>query len=106
MTCIGEAHEWTLHVENGSASVSTAPCGDDCAYVYGGMPEDLYVEDLPVRVGVATDCPAYDHDEDGFVVHPARPMRGYESGSHYIVHGTRCDCNWWTVAVAASSVTA
>lgn len=50
-------------------------------------------------VHMATECPAYDTDDLCVPTGPPKPMGGYESGSHYIAHGTRCDCNWWPVFI-------
>lgn len=100
--CIGvSAHRWTFAVEEGHMALGTETCGTMCRFAFGGMDGDdmewLVMPEIPVTVAFATECPAYDTDDDGVPTGPAKPMGGYESGSHYIAHGTRCDCNWWPV---------
>ena len=63
----------------------------------GDAHEQLTMAPVPVKVHWATDCPAYDVDDDNVPTGPPKPMRGYEHGSHYIHHGVRCDCNHWPV---------
>lgn len=106
--CIGmKAHKWKMAIEEGQVSITTERCGDLCQFAYawseggcgldGDSMEFLEMAEVDVTVRTATDCPAYDTDDDGVPTGPVKPMRGYESGSHYIAHGTRCDCNWWPV---------
>lgn len=98
--CIGWAnHRWTLSIDEGKPSVSTEPCWEGCAadYGIGDNLELLTMAPIPVRVEMATECPAYPTDDGCVPTGAAVPMRGYESGSHYIAHGSRCDCNWWPV---------
>ncbi len=47
----------------------------------------------------ATECPAYDVDDNNVPVSGPMAMGGYESGSYYISHGRRCGCKWWPVLV-------
>lgn len=101
--CIGmAAHTWELCIEEGSTSVTTEPCGDECHFLHGLGDEREWLEmkPVPVLLMMATNCPAYDTDDNGVPTGPPRLMGGYETGSHYIVHGERCDCNWWPIATA------
>lgn len=107
MSCPGmTAHEWVFTVVEGHAGLATDPCGPDCWFEYGigDCGEFLEMPPVAVTVAMATDCPAYDTDDDGIPTGPPHKMGGYETGSHYTVHGTRCDCNWWPVARPVSPV--
>lgn len=98
--CVGwDEHRWTLSIEEGKPSLSTEPCGSGCTPdQLGDLMEFLVLAgDLPVTVRLATDCPAYPVDEWCRPTGPKTLLPGYEMGSHYIAHGTSCDCNWWPV---------
>lgn len=108
MTCDIKKHEWKFGIEEGDWHVSSPSCGPECRFLWGGDKhparvtlgderEWTYMPYIPVTVRMATECPAYPVDDDQVPTGPAKPMGGYESGSHYIAHGTRCDCNWWPV---------
>ena len=93
-------HQWTLSIEEGRVSVVAQSCGPDCGPATDGLAEwSDGIEMAPVVVVVrsATDCPAYDTDDNGVPIGPAKRMSAYEAGSHYVHHGVRCDCNWWPV---------
>lgn len=95
-------HRWTLSVEEGRLSVSALPCGADCGLAADGLGEwsdSIEMPPITVAVKSATDCPAYDTDDNYVPIGPAKRMGGYEAGSHYIHHGVRCDCNWWPVII-------
>lgn len=102
-TCVGwSQHQWTLAIEEGQVTIHTDPCGETCEVGIIGLGdyhEYAHMEPIPVTVAMATECPAYPTDDNCVPNGPKVPMRGYESGSHYIAHGTRCDCNWWPVIV-------
>jgi hypothetical protein len=106
--CIGASeHVWHLGISEGSIYIDTKPCGPTCRFVlqtpYGPMTDIgddinfLEMEPMQVNLFWSTDCPAYDLDDRGAPIRKHQ-MSGYEHGSHYIVHGSRCDCNWWPVA--------
>lgn len=98
-------HKWTLGLEEGRVYLAAKSCSpdDDACLFYeqgiGDLEEVVFMPPVPVDVRMATDCPAYPTDDNGVPTGPAEPMRGYDAGSHYIAHGTRCDCNWWPVVI-------
>lgn len=110
-----DGHAWTLSIEEGKILVYSPPCGPDCNLFtkgpdgtmhsrgLGDAEEYLTMCEMPILVRMATECPAYDVDTDNVPTGPPRRMGGYESGSHYIAHGTFCDCNWWPVLIPTSS---
>ncbi len=113
--CIGLAeHSWSLAIEEGQVSVVTNRCSEGCSFGscaeadqpmvgLGEVADFLCMAPIPVRIVMATDCPAYDTDDGGVPTGPVKRMGGYESGSHYIAHGAHCDCNWWPVARGTGS---
>jgi hypothetical protein len=98
--CIGRiAHQWTLSIEEGKVTLTTEQCWEGCpaADSIGDSLDWLTMAPIPVHVNMATECPAFPVDDECVPTGPPERMKGYESGSHYIAHGTRCDCNWWPV---------
>jgi hypothetical protein len=81
-------------------TVMTMPCGPECRFSFGFLPDEfetITMDPIPVKVDMTTACPAYETDDSGAVVAGPKPMRGYESGGHWIAHGSHCDCDWWPV---------
>lgn len=72
-------HVWRLAIEEGEVTlVPVEPCNGTCSW---WERHDLFCDDLGfVKLTTATECPG-----SGW----------YESGSHYISHPNRCDCNRW-----------
>jgi hypothetical protein len=108
--CSAASHQWSLGIEEGGLGLTTASCGPECRWLMAGDVhpafgtlgdeiEWLHMEPVQGDVRFATECPAYETDENQVPTGPPRPMPGYEVGSHYIAHGTRCDCNWWPVVL-------
>lgn len=103
--CIGEQHKWSLSISEGNAGVRTEPCGEECDFSSGDLGDNaewIELSDTPVSVSWGTDCTAYDTDEDCVPLGPPKTTYPYESGSHYVHHGVRCDCNWWPVVKLSS----
>ena len=67
----------------------------------GHGPDFDFLEMAPIagEFKYATECPAYDTDENCVPIKGPFAMSGYESGSHYVSHGTSCDCHWWPVFI-------
>lgn len=90
----------TFEISEGGFSVT--PIDDKLAdqWLTDG-PDFDFLEMKSIRCSLqwATECPAYDVDENCVPTGGPHPMGGYESGSHYISHGSRCDCNWWPILV-------
>jgi hypothetical protein len=76
-------HTWHLTIEEGQATFSPVePCNGECHWWDGEHIGDM---DLGiVRLENGTDCPG---------------SGSYESGSHYVSHPNRCDCNHWLEVV-------
>jgi len=98
-TCSAASHKWFLGITEGVSGIRTTSCGDQCHFGtgLGDDSEWLSMEEVEVEVDYATSCPAYDTNDLGVPTGPLKHIHGYESGSHYIVHGQRCDCDWWPV---------
>lgn len=95
--CSIKSHDWELAIEEAHVSLTTPPCGSDCWFPDGTLGDEfewLTMDPIPVKVDMTTACPAYETDDDGVVVGPSKPMGGYESGGHWIAHGSHCDCDW------------
>src|SRR4051794_15477417 len=105
--CSTKSHEWELSIEEGQICLDTDPCGEECRYTdphdpdckghLGDEAEWLTMAPISVKVDMTTACPAYETDDSGVVAGPPKPMSGYESGGHWIAHGSHCDCDWWPV---------
>jgi hypothetical protein len=82
-------HSWRLTVEESQLTFEPVEeCSGSCHWWEGHHIGDM---DLGVvRLVDATDCPG----------------RGsYESGSHYVSHPNRCDCNHWLEVVQVAAGT-
>jgi hypothetical protein len=97
--CIGiPNHEWKLFLDGGKVILVTEPCYQYCKAqkaIYDNM---VFVESpgLEVNVDMATECPAYEVDDNG--VPTGSPIPIAHNDNNYIeVHGEDCECVWWPV---------
>lgn len=108
MSCDIREHDWVFGIEEGCWHVSTPTCGPECNFLpagdehpgkgqLGDESEWTVLTDVSAKVFMATNCPAYPTDNDCVPNGRKTLMPGYESGGHWIAHGSHCDCDWWPV---------